>query len=365
MVNVLRILGGATLVLALTPVMAGQFCNQPPKAGGGTLRSSQLWVDLSGQGNDLDGDSIIYADFVLTQSSTIDHVEWWGVGACEKGFQIEFWKQDPGTIAYQPYGVFRGSGAKAEKAYDFQIPTTSSDPSGMVHYSLDLPTPVTLAANNTANPRWFLAVIGRTAQAYYSWNWSQNISGSTRCFQFVRGGHEGGGDLYRVLPEGRAMLLSHQTRISGHVALGDFDPGPLDQLVIVEVVQNDVTIESTPVYLDAAGAFSIPTAATGTAQVRVKASHWLSRLTPAVSVDNSIDVGTLALKNGDIDGDNVVSVFDYGVLSDYFDRSAADADWTYVGDNGFAPVDADLDGDSAVTVFDYGILSTNFDLVGE
>ncbi len=68
---------------------------------------------------------------------------------------------------------------------------------------------------------------------------------------------------------------------------------------------------------------------------------------------------------GDADDDNSITVFDYGVLSDYFDKSEADTDWFTVGDNGSAPVDADFDDDGAITVFDYGILSDNFDKSGE
>ncbi len=77
------------------------------------------------------------------------------------------------------------------------------------------------------------------------------------------------------------------------------------------------------------------------------------------------DTLNVELTCGDIDRDNAISVFDYSILSDYFDRSSTDASWNVVGANGFRPSDADLDGDSAVTVFDYSILSTNFDQVGD
>ena len=60
--------------------------------------------------------------------------------------------------------------------------------------------------------------------------------------------------------------------------------------------------------------------------------------------------------NGDIDGDNSVTVFDYDRLSAAFDASAGDAGYDAA---------ADLDGDGTVSVFDYDILSRNFDLVGD
>lgn len=64
----------------------------------------------------------------------------------------------------------------------------------------------------------------------------------------------------------------------------------------------------------------------------------------------------LNLVNGDIDGDNAVTVFDYDLLSAAFD--------TAPGESGYLD-SADLDGDGSVTVFDYDILSRNFDQVGD
>jgi|GEM_PF-2314863 len=71
------------------------------------------------------------------------------------------------------------------------------------------------------------------------------------------------------------------------------------------------------------------------------------------------------LINGDIDGDNSVTVFDYDKLSSYFDKSSADSDWNTPDGDGIRPSAADLDGDGAVTVFDYDILSRNFDANGD
>ncbi|MBS1707057.1 MAG: hypothetical protein JST40_14425 [Armatimonadetes bacterium] len=96
--------------------------------------------------------------------------------------------------------------------------------------------------------------------------------------------------------------------------------------------------------------------------VRIKHSHWLSQerfynaASPTALVFNLI--------NGDVDFDNQVTVFDYWILSDYFDMISSDANWLMVGSNGARPVDADLDGDGAVTVFDYLIISDNFDKMG-
>lgn len=192
----------SSLGLWVASAQAVVFVNQVPAANGGVARWSKLWVDPTGQ-NDLDGDAICYEDFTLANTSTIRHLEWWGDHNPNHGFQIEFWRQDPGTIAYQPLAVFRDAGANPE----FQMTTTNysvGSTGNLVHFSLDLPTPVTLAANNSANPRWFVAVIGLTDVPYLEWNWSQGLGGSNRTYQWVRGE----GPQFRVLPEGRALYMS-------------------------------------------------------------------------------------------------------------------------------------------------------------
>ena len=62
------------------------------------------------------------------------------------------------------------------------------------------------------------------------------------------------------------------------------------------------------------------------------------------------------LTNGDVDGDEAVTIFDYIEISSAFDLN--------FGDPGFVPT-ADLDGDGTVSIFDYIILSNNFDLSGD
>ncbi len=102
----------------------------------------------------------------------------------------------------------------------------------------------------------------------------------------------------------------------------------------------------------------------GTFDIYASRPGYLSYRIPQVTLPFT---GTMNLEftNGDIDNDNAITVFDYGILSDYFDQSSADANWTTVGANGARPKDADLDGDGAVTVFDYGILSDHFDRSGD
>ncbi len=178
-----------------------------PVSGGGVMRSSQLWQDPSGQ-NDLDGDAVLFEDFTLAQPKAITHLEWWGNGACELGFRIQIWKQDPGTVAYQPYGIWYYGGvdtAQPLTTFDTTAATTSPGPGGLTHYTLDLATPIQVPANTTANPRWFLCVIGLTAQPYAQWQWAQGIGTGLKCYQFIRAS----GNIFWVLPEGRAVVIGN------------------------------------------------------------------------------------------------------------------------------------------------------------
>jgi hypothetical protein len=197
----------ATLLVSLAlpaAALAQPLVQRLPATNGGTLRWSQLWQDPGPNGNDLDTDSVCWADFVLTQPATIDHLEWWGNGACELGFRIEVWPQDPNTTAYQPLGVFYyGGDHTVHPTYRFDTTAYTTTPAGAInHYSLDLATPISLPANTPQNVRWFISVIGLTEQVNITWNWAQGLGGSNHSFQWVRGLH-----MFRNLPEARAFVL--------------------------------------------------------------------------------------------------------------------------------------------------------------
>ena len=89
----------------------------------------------------------------------------------------------------------------------------------------------------------------------------------------------------------------------------------------------------------------------------MKTGHWLSksRLNIPLVAGNPLPIA-MPLRNGDVDEDNEVSIFDYIILSQNFGR--------VVRGIGTDP-NADLDGDGEVTIFDYIILSQNFGLEGD
>jgi hypothetical protein len=206
--NTMRTALALAAALGLPALAVAQpLVSRTPVNNGGISRWSQLWQDPGPNGNDLDSDSVCWTEFVLTEPADINHIEWWGAGACELGFRIEFWRQDPNTIAYQPMGLFYyGGDHTVEPQASFDVTpadyTISAGPGTIFHYSLDLDTPITIPANTPTNVRWFISVIGLTHQAYVTWNWSQGLGGMNRTFQFIRGEHQ-----FRSLGEGRAFLL--------------------------------------------------------------------------------------------------------------------------------------------------------------
>ncbi|MDZ4829288.1 MAG: hypothetical protein SGJ09_03700 [Phycisphaerae bacterium] len=202
-----KLISAASLLIVAGVGRADVFVNQVPVSGGGVMRWSQLWQDPGPDGNDLDGDAVCWQDFTVGEATSIDHIEWWGNGACELGFRIEIWKQDPGTIAYQPYGVFFYGGVdSAQPLITFHTTAyeVSGGPGGLTHYSLYLATPIEVPANNAVNPRWFIDIVGLTAQPFVQWNWSKGTGGSTNSYQFIRGE----GPMFWPLPEGRALVLA-------------------------------------------------------------------------------------------------------------------------------------------------------------
>ncbi len=63
----------------------------------------------------------------------------------------------------------------------------------------------------------------------------------------------------------------------------------------------------------------------------------------------------ITLLNGDCDGDNEVTLLDFGIVVNAFGSTPNDPNWD---------PRADLDGDLEVTLLDYGIMVRNFGAVG-
>ncbi len=206
-----------------------------------------------------------------------------------------------------------------------------------------------------------LTPFGETGSSYDVVSISSDQNVNLRTIQFYA--YQTDGDSYANF----LRIDGAGVAVSGKVTLENFDVSPAGQVVKFELVDgSNNVVETANATLDANGNYTFQTSKQGSYKVAAKGSHWLRKLSSSVTIGASgASNVNLSLKNGDIDGDNSITVFDYSVLSDYFDKSSSDADWNTVGGNGFAPNAADLDGDGSITVFDYSILSDNFDLSGD
>ncbi len=143
--------------------------------------------------------------------------------------------------------------------------------------------------------------------------------------------------------------------LSGTVTLDQLDSpgGPAAETIEIRLKNAGVTVNTFTTTLNASGGYSvnIPSGVTGNLEVVIKSSHWLAK-SAGVKSFNSSATATVTLINGDVDGDNSVTIFDYIDLSSNFD---------VVGTN----VPGDLDEDGQVTIFDYIILSDSFDKFGD
>lgn len=142
--------------------------------------------------------------------------------------------------------------------------------------------------------------------------------------------------------------------VSGVLLFGDY-AGRTPVSLPVEIRSGAVSY-FRDVRVSSDGSFTLSSAPTGTFQLAFKPSHWLRRVVDVDTSQGSVWDVQVALTNGDIDGDNEVTLFDFGALVASFGSLPGDASWN---------PNADLDGDEEVTLFDFGVLVRNFGLIGD
>ncbi|MEJ5250671.1 MAG: hypothetical protein HPY54_10030 [Chthonomonadetes bacterium] len=103
------------------------------------------------------------------------------------------------------------------------------------------------------------------------------------------------------------------SRIRGNIALNNFT-GDISQVPVTVELRGDTTRTLT-IYPETNGDYTISDVQPGTYDIAFKASHWLRVVVPGVVVSGVEVTGLdVALTNGDVDGDNEVTLFDFGVL---------------------------------------------------
>jgi len=154
------------------------------------------------------------------------------------------------------------------------------------------------------------------------------------------------------------MILFTPRSVTGNVELGDYDPAKVSQVpVSLKVYKAGKLVRTATLTLDENGNYTLPNVVAGTYDFAFKASHWLQVVVRDVVVPKEGLTGLdVSLINGDIDGDNEVTLFDFGALVAAFGSVPGDSNWN---------PDADLDGDEEVTLFDFGVLVRNFGAIGD
>jgi len=145
--------------------------------------------------------------------------------------------------------------------------------------------------------------------------------------------------------------------VSGTITLGDYTAptGGLNVPVEVRSPGETAPLETHIVALSDTGEYQFQTSLWGTFDLSAKGSHWLRQTVAGVSLEKNAQVD-FTLTNGDIDGDNEVTLFDFGALVAAFGGMPGDPNWN---------ANADLDGDEEVTLFDFGVLVRNFGAIGD
>ncbi len=146
-------------------------------------------------------------------------------------------------------------------------------------------------------------------------------------------------------------------QIAGNVHLQDFGGDVTQVPIAVQLRPTGLPPIDLVVYLDAQGNYVIPDVEPNVYDIAFKASHRLRVVVHGVDVTGGDASGVnVSLTNGDIDGDNEVTLFDFGQLVAAFGSIPGDSNWNS---------EADLDGDEEVTLFDFGILVRNFGAMGD
>lgn len=144
--------------------------------------------------------------------------------------------------------------------------------------------------------------------------------------------------------------------ISGQVVLLDYLGDPTTQPVTVELRQNGDVVRTDELSLDEQPRYTLANIVPEAYELAFKASHWLRQVIAVEVVSSDVQEVDVWLVNGDVDGDNEVSLFDFGALVAAFGSMPDDGAWN---------ANADLDGDEEVSLFDFGILVRNFGAIGD
>jgi hypothetical protein len=196
------------LFVGVLSVPAGIVKSQPPGEFPDRPRNSQMWVDPTGE-NDSQLDCIASDNFALSKETTLTRLEWWGTAAPSLGFTISFYNQDTNTTGFQPdLPPIHGHDPLARQVTTqfAQTPLLGD----YFHFSYEFSPPITLPANSTTIPRYFVSVHANTPGTWDTWGWAESTQGDAKMFYYQYHGSPAGGPYYSILPD-RAFILHDGT----------------------------------------------------------------------------------------------------------------------------------------------------------
>ncbi len=217
------------------------------------------------------------------------------------------------------------------------------------------PTSVTLAGGSVARNCDFLGGLSASSPTVDAkWNWW---------------GHNSGPYHPTMNPNGQGSYVSDNvlfhpwlTRgrpVDGAVAFQDFVGDRTAVPVTIELRQPGTTtrVDGQVVYLSSSGAFTFNTELVGTYDIVARAPRFLrAKATNVVIGEQGVTNLSFSLVNGDVNGDNTVSIQDFLLVRQAFGSSAGGPGWN---------PNADLNGDGSVGIADFLILRRNFGRQGQ
>lgn len=100
----------------------------------------------------------------------------------------------------------------------------------------------------------------------------------------------------------------------------------------------------------------VPIYPTGSLELRLQGGTWLAKRLPIPSSGGDVDLGTVALANGDVNGDNTVNIADFLALRTAFGSTEGTENWN---------PNADLNRDGSVNIVDFLVLRKGFGQSGD
>jgi hypothetical protein len=161
------------------------------------------------------------------------------------------------------------------------------------------------------------------------------------------------------LLRGGFWSLFDAPKLGGTISLSDYKSTgtPVPLKIELRLPGTTTVVETHTVTMGATGTLSIALGRTGNFDIAIKANHWLRVVKKNVVVTPfGGDLGAISLLNGDVNGDNRITLVDYTLLKNAFGSAPGQTTWNPL---------ADLNGDGHVTLLDYSILQRNFQKQGD